>query len=536
MRFSSSKSHHGIIHSLPDNSHSFPDNGFCIPGKGLKLYHINACSLLPKLDELKCSHGIINQEAALLAISESHRSSRIQNSELQIDGYQLFRRDRLVKSGGGVAAYVLNKYVCINRVDFQLNNAESLWLEINQGGTLPLLVCILYRPPDSPINWYENFEAEIHKASSYSHNIIILGDLNIDLLKTIPSRWTSILNSYNLTQIINQPTRITSASSTLIDHIYVSRLEFVHYSSVLNITLSNHLGIGLCWKQSVKPCSQTNHTTVKYRKKVPGNGIVIQQSLSSALEQVSQVTDVDDQIYLFNDALHNFEKSTSKLVTQRVWKPAQPKRFNNHILAAIKLRNSFKASKKFELYRHQRNLVTNMIKYEKSHFYRNMLIQAKGNTRKLWSCLNEVIGKPSSSIPRVLNTDSGLLTDALEVANFLNTYFINIASQVTAHLPPSTDYTPSMQFNDFLFSRLSGKPKFSLPHISVDTTLSYLNNLKVKKSAGLDNIRVSLLKMASPNLILPLCNIINTSITHGFYPSLRKSAKVFALHKSWFFF
>ena len=92
-----------------------------------------------------------------------------------------------------------------------------------------------------------------------------------------------------------------------------------------------------------------------------------------------------------------------------------------------------------------------MIKDEKSNFYRNMLIQAKGNTCtcKLWSCLNEVIGKPSSCINRVLNTDSGLLTDALELANFLNTYFINIASQVTAHLPPSTDYAPSTQFNDF---------------------------------------------------------------------------------------
>ena len=92
-----------------------------------------------------------------------------------------------------------------------------------------------------------------------------------------------------------------------------------------------------------------------------------------------------------------------------------------------------------------------MIKYEKSNFYRNMLIQAKGNTCKLCSCLNEVSGKPSSCIPPVLNTDRGLLTDSLELANFLNTYFINIASQVTAHLPPSTDYAPSTQFNDFFY-------------------------------------------------------------------------------------
>ena len=60
-----------------------------------------------------------------------------------------------------------------------------------------------------------------------------------------------------------------------------------------------------------------------------------------------------------------------------------------------------------------------MKKYAKSHFFRNMLIQAKGNTRKLWSFLNEVIGKPSLCIPCVLNTDRGLLIDALEHENFL---------------------------------------------------------------------------------------------------------------------
>ena len=69
----------------------------------------------------------------------------------------------------------------------------------------------------------------------------------------------------------------------------------------------------------------------------------------------------------------------------------------------------------------------------------------------------------------------------------------------------------------FLLTRLPGKPKFSLPHISVDTVLSYLDNLNVRKSAGLDNIRVSLLKMASPNLILPLCNIINKHVHDSFY-------------------
>ncbi len=43
------------------------------------------------------------------------------------------------------------------------------------------------------------------------NEIIILGEINLDFLKfdNIPNRWTSIMNMYQLTQIIDTPTRIT---------------------------------------------------------------------------------------------------------------------------------------------------------------------------------------------------------------------------------------------------------------------------------------------------------------------------------------
>ncbi len=50
----------------------------------------------------------------------------------------------------------------------------------------------------------------------------ILGDLNCDLLKSIPDHPTktlkSLLEIYQLSQIIDKATRITRTSSTLIDH------------------------------------------------------------------------------------------------------------------------------------------------------------------------------------------------------------------------------------------------------------------------------------------------------------------------------
>jgi hypothetical protein len=42
---------------------------------------------------------------------------------------------------------------------------------------------------------------------------------------TLSQKWLSILETYNLKQIVNEPTRVTKDSKTLIDHIYITNLE-----------------------------------------------------------------------------------------------------------------------------------------------------------------------------------------------------------------------------------------------------------------------------------------------------------------------
>ena len=51
------------------------------------------------------------------------------------------------------------------------------------------------------------------------------------------------------------------------------------------------------------------------------------------------------------------------------------------------------------------------------------------------------------------------------------------------------------------------------------------------KSIGPDNISPSLLSSCSTSVIFPLCNIINSSLNNGTFPSLWKIVKLFALHK-----
>ena len=52
-------------------------------------------------------------------------------------------------------------------------------------------------------------------------NVVLLGDFNIDMQKSIPA-WDSTVSLFSLDQMITSPTRITPHSSMLIDHIYTS--------------------------------------------------------------------------------------------------------------------------------------------------------------------------------------------------------------------------------------------------------------------------------------------------------------------------
>ena len=166
--------------------------------------------------------------------------------------------------------YVLNKVDCVRRTDFESEYTESLWLQIIQPGTCPLLLCrpIVYRPPDSLVEWYNQFENELHGACTFSSNVIIMGDFNIDLLNqsNIPDRWKYIYNSYGLTQIIKQPTRVTETNASLLDHIYVTCLDSVKASQVIKMTFSDDYGIGMRWKPGGKCKDNSGHDTITYKK------------------------------------------------------------------------------------------------------------------------------------------------------------------------------------------------------------------------------------------------------------------------------
>ena len=95
--------------------------------------------------------------------------------------------------------------------------------------------------------------------------IILFGDFNKDLLNPNAHReWLVLTESLGLSQLVNQPTRVTINTSTLIDHIYSSHEDNLSKVSVCKIGISDHFAV-VCNRKLNSSYKNNSHKSITYR-------------------------------------------------------------------------------------------------------------------------------------------------------------------------------------------------------------------------------------------------------------------------------
>ena len=89
----------------------------------------------------------------VLTVSDSWLNSTVTNAEVEIDGYELTRLDRLGKSGGGVCVYARSS-LKVKRLKDMSEISESgfhqLWMQIQLKKLRSMLLCVAYRTDYCP--------------------------------------------------------------------------------------------------------------------------------------------------------------------------------------------------------------------------------------------------------------------------------------------------------------------------------------------------------------------------------------------------
>ena len=98
---------------------------------------------------------------------------------------------------------------------------ELISIQVSKPRVKPFIVCTWYRPPGFTIDMMDRFEAVLQKLDSYQMEVHVIGDINCNVDATPPDCSTQklldICETYQYSQLINQPTRITQHTSSIID-------------------------------------------------------------------------------------------------------------------------------------------------------------------------------------------------------------------------------------------------------------------------------------------------------------------------------
>ena len=117
---------------------------------------------------------LLNKPVDVFTINETRLDESISNVEVNIQGYNLWRKDRC-RYGGGVAIYTRDILNVREMSSFVPENIEAVCLEIIKPKTQPILITTVYRPPSSNTNFMDDLENYLHVLDGQNKELILTG-------------------------------------------------------------------------------------------------------------------------------------------------------------------------------------------------------------------------------------------------------------------------------------------------------------------------------------------------------------------------
>ena len=472
--------------------------------------HLNVRGLTTKTSEIELL--VSKHKFKIFCLSETFLGDHYSNSIYRIPNYTIVRKDRKFGGGGGLLCHIHNS-INFKVIDLPSSNADKdcILLKIIPKISKPFLVLFVYRSPCSSSEWNVDFKKYVEECYDINDEIIILGDFNINLLnRKLSNSWISkVCNPLSLNQLIKEPTRVTPTSSTLIDHIYTNRLDHISFSGVIDYSISDHNLIYLVRKIGVKRDQRNYNITFRQFSKFTPD--LVSMRFSNILwNDVLCEKDCDVMISKFNQKYIGAVSDIIPVKKRLVKSECLPKWLDKDVQNQIKFREFLKKANRWDEYKKQRNLVTNLIKRKKRQCIAELIRSSKpGDTSSVWRAL-----KLNKS--KVRNVETNLSADDL------NQHFTSIAAKLTSKYK----CVKQQSVKPLPMPTLCNFPRFTPFDIA-----KYLNSVPNSKACGLDSISVRMLKQTIPFISSILTDMFNRILVDGVFPKIWKTARVTPIFK-----
>ena len=498
-----------------------------------------------------------NVNFSAICFQETWLGIQHDTSPLEIPGYQLITQPYKCSSHGGLAIYLSVDYTYKLLSLYETSEIwEGLFIEVT-GDNLKRKITLgnIYRPPrfNNSNEAIERFTNEMHPIiNTFDHSnndILITGDFNIDLLKTLErekyQEHLELFMSHGLFPQLTFPTRFARKSCSLIDQMYFKSSDSIKskLSGIIISRLSDHLPYFTCLE--TKPCKTEKQKFIK----------VFNNSTSDITNFCEEVCKKFQSEYfdknLYSDPNKNYEtfqniltKAKDKCIPMKVVKANKYKHklspwITSGIIHSIKFRdNLYKKLKSLNPHSEDYKITeTNLNSYNlilkrsirlaKTHYYKYQFEKYKNDIRKTWGTIKHVLNKhkKSNSFPSYFLMDGMKITNKNEIAENFNKFFTEIGPSLSNKIVTNS----SKAYKSFLTDKIACS--FDFKTVTVDDVLNIIKKIKPKSSSGHDKISSILLKRISNHISPTLALIINQSLLTGIFPDKLKIAQVMPLYK-----
>ena len=488
----------------------------------------------------------------VIALSETHLFSEIEDSEVAIKGWSLFRADRSVRKCGGTIIYVRDGIPVTEESNFSNCFCEIMAVYLPSKNTA---IVSLYRPPGSPTekflealgfldSWMERIQDKYVAPNFYitgDFNLNFLEDWSDDLLQgfrdTIVRREGEVISEdkfqaqnllnmcdkWNLSQSVRVPTR----EDNILDLILVNSPELIKdIETVVNSKLSDHNLI-------IAGVNMSDEKAENAAKKNFCDTEIPQHNLEDASEEDWQ----DALDWLMNQDLDNLNESElvntiNKLVMNnfpirnksKVTKEGNNFRSNNKIPREVRtlFRKKRKISKilsnvktKDRCVKALNDLRTVEEKIKASDFKRKIskekeAIQRMKENPKYFFTYTKNLRKTSGLVGPLTDSDNKIIDEP--VAETLQRQYSSVWSI------PSKDHTVEDP-NLFFKTSVSEEPEEILFKVrfTKEKVMKAIENLNKEAAAGPDGVSNLLLYKLRSGISGPLAKIFQDSMDRGKY-------------------
>ena len=362
-----------------------------------------------------------------------------------------------------------------------------------------------------------------------------MGDLNCDLLcesNNNTKNLRRLLFTYGFSQLIKEPTRTTSTSRTIIDHIITNRTDLVSSSGIIYCGISDH-DVVFMQKKMRRPKLRLPPKTISVRnfKHFDRNEFLDDLKLAH-FDEIKNYSNDANEMWLLWKSLYidilNKHAPITNIRLKGFTLPYMTKDLKNMIRQRDYLKaKAVKTGSKylFQAFRQIRSRVFSSLKQLRKDYYTRKLKETKGDMKKTWKILKSAMYQPTKANPiekLVFNGEE--LTDSIKIAGACNEHFASVGENLAAQIENLNI--------DSVDNIIKANTHFSFKPIEVCQAVKVIRKLVNGKAVGIHSIPNRALKEGVELIAPSLCDVFTCAIYTKTYPTDLNIAKVSAIFKS----